>query len=213
MQIILNFCSDIILIFCYYIKSKSLQNFAYRRINVDDTETNKSSSIALSAKKSVNSELIKPKHSKLDADVNSAQTNPSHFAPLSGVIHNASNISAKSSYADTSTTAETKLKYKDELSVNIDIIEESKEEMDSEKSEDSKRNRSFNIGEEEQKGGEEKDNIYNEFTNNQDFINSTSEFLKKLETHFKNKRSTQECTSFINTVHNLYTQHIGKISK
>ena len=55
--------------------------------------------------------------------------------------------------------------------------------------------------------------IVNQFENNQLFIKSTQDFIKKLETHFKNKKSSQECTSFINTVHNLYTQHIGKLIK
>ena len=55
--------------------------------------------------------------------------------------------------------------------------------------------------------------IVDQFENNQLFIKPTQDFIKKLETHFKNKKSSQECTSFINTVHNLYTQHIGKLLK
>ena len=55
--------------------------------------------------------------------------------------------------------------------------------------------------------------IVDEFENNQFFIKSTQDFIKKLETHFKNKKSSHEWTSFINTVHNLYTQHIGKLLK
>lgn len=42
---------------------------------------------------------------------------------------------------------------------------------------------------------------------------STDDFFKKLETHFKNKKNDQEWTSFLKTIHNLFTQHIGKISR
>ena len=55
--------------------------------------------------------------------------------------------------------------------------------------------------------------IVNEFEDNTLFTQSTQDFIKKLETHFKNKKSSQEWTSFLNTVHNLYTQHIGKLMK
>ena len=55
--------------------------------------------------------------------------------------------------------------------------------------------------------------IIKKYENNQQFIEITHDFIKKLETHFKNKKNSQEWTSFINTVHNLYTQHIGKIMK
>ena len=75
----------------------------------------------------------------------------------------------------------------------------------------------INIGgefEKKLKGWEREYNeIVDQFENNQLFIKSTQDFIKKLETHFKNKKNSQECTSFINTVHNLYTQHIGKLLK
>ena len=53
--------------------------------------------------------------------------------------------------------------------------------------------------------------VNEKFEKNQIFEKSTHDFIKKLEKHFKNKKSSQECTSLINTVHNLYTQHIGKL--
>ena len=52
---------------------------------------------------------------------------------------------------------------------------------------------------------------YFKFETNPSFKKSTREFVQKLKTHFKNRSSaTIECTSFINTVHNLFTQHTGK---
>ena len=53
--------------------------------------------------------------------------------------------------------------------------------------------------------------IIEKYENNQEYTKSTHEFIKKFETHFKNKKSVQEWTSFLNTVHNLYSQHIGKL--
>ena len=55
--------------------------------------------------------------------------------------------------------------------------------------------------------------IIKKYENNQEFMNPTHDFIKKLETHFKNKKSSQEWTSFLNTVHNLYLQHIKKLMK
>lgn len=114
---------------------------------------------------------------------------------------------------------------------NSNIIQEKKCEID-EKSEISYNVASTNVFLEEEKkhqtfekiyknrqieyvdNVEEKYNkLFKRFENNQLFTKSTLEFIKKLETHFKNKRNIQECTSFINTIHNLYTQHIGKLSK
>ena len=51
------------------------------------------------------------------------------------------------------------------------------------------------------------------FESNSVFKKSTPDFIKKLETHFKNKKWKQEWTSLLNAVHNLYTQHIGRIMK
>ena len=55
--------------------------------------------------------------------------------------------------------------------------------------------------------------LLDDFNTQEIYTKSNSDFIKKLETHFKNKKSVQECTSFLNTVHNLYTQHIGKMMK
>ena len=102
----------------------------------------------------------------------------------------------------------------------IDEVSESKsEKSDSSQERKSKdfyeEDKQINIGGEFEKKIEMWEREYNEivdqFEDNQLFIKSTQDFIKKLETHFKNKKSSHEWTSFLNTVHNLYTQHIGKL--
>ena len=54
--------------------------------------------------------------------------------------------------------------------------------------------------------------IYWRFNTDPTFTKSTKDFVNKLAIHFLAKNNTKiECTSFVNTMHNLFTQHIGKI--
>ena len=115
--------------------------------------------------------------------------------------------------------------YMDNTSKGLERIEEVKEESKSRKSGLSKENREEEKYYKVQKKDSSKEidvedrlknhesKIFKSFENNQEYTKSTHDFIKKLETHFKNKKSSQEWTSFINTVHNLYTQHIGKLFK
>ena len=53
--------------------------------------------------------------------------------------------------------------------------------------------------------------LYYNFDTDPSFKKWTREFVQKLKTRFRKRDSaTIECTSFINTVHNLFTQHTSK---
>ena len=56
--------------------------------------------------------------------------------------------------------------------------------------------------------------LYFDFEKNDYFIKkTTSEIIEKIETLYKSKNlTTVECTSFINSVYNLFCQHIDKIT-
>ena len=54
--------------------------------------------------------------------------------------------------------------------------------------------------------------LYMKFKTDPTFTKSTRDFVHKLATHFLAKDNNKiEWTSFVNTMHNLFTQHIGKI--
>ena len=56
--------------------------------------------------------------------------------------------------------------------------------------------------------------LHFKFDTDPKFTKSNWDFVNKLATHFLAKDNTEiEWTSFVNTVHNLFTQHIGKIVK
>ena len=53
--------------------------------------------------------------------------------------------------------------------------------------------------------------LYEKFNTDPSFTKLTKEFMQKLATNFVSKGiAKNEWTSFVNTVHNLYTQHVGK---
>ena len=54
--------------------------------------------------------------------------------------------------------------------------------------------------------------LYQKFETDPLFTHSTREFIDKLYIYFQIKsNSAIECTSFVNSLHNLFTQHIGKV--
>ena len=56
-----------------------------------------------------------------------------------------------------------------------------------------------------------REQLYKKFMTNHQYIKLTAELIEKLEIHFWSKNiSVIEWTSFVNAVHNLFTQHIGK---
>ena len=101
-------------------------------------------------------------------------------------------------------------------SVIEEIDEDNKEQLlDESKSSDQDTEQQYEQ-EEDWKSHEEirLEQLYQKFETDPSFKKSTNDFTQKLKTHFRNQdNSAIECTSFINTVHNLFTQHIGKFSK
>ena len=56
-----------------------------------------------------------------------------------------------------------------------------------------------------------REQLYEKFMINPQYVKLTAELIEKLEIHFWSKNiSVIEWTSFVNAVHNLFTQHIGK---
>ena len=99
-------------------------------------------------------------------------------------------------------------------SSKVETITEVNEEKKLEHSKISENNIQQPIMEEVHESAEEiKQRLqYLKFKTDPTFTELTKEFMQKLATNFLAKDSTKiECTSFVNTVYNLYTQHVGKI--
>ena len=96
---------------------------------------------------------------------------------------------------------------------NLNVVKENEVEL-SEESKSSGKNDQQSIIEEVQETAEEikQRQLFEKFNTDPTFTKSTRDFVQKLVTHFLAKDIIKlECTSFVNIVHNLYTQHVGKI--
>ena len=99
----------------------------------------------------------------------------------------------------------------------LETIAETNEEKKSEESKSSGNNNNNNqqpiIVEVHESAEEIKQRLQDfKFRTDPTFTKSTRDFIKKLATHFLAKDNRIfEWTSFVNTVHNLFTQHTGKI--
>ena len=96
----------------------------------------------------------------------------------------------------------------------LEVVVEVNEEKKSEESKSSGNNNWFPNYEEIHESAEEfTKRLQNyKFRTDPTFIKTTNDFVKKLATLFLSKDRI-EWTSFINLVHNLFTQHLGRITK
>ena len=95
-----------------------------------------------------------------------------------------------------------------------DIEEDSQERKSNDSAKSNRRENQPGIEEVKSRSEDTKlQQLYERFDKDPVFETSTKDFIKKLEVHFKSKqKKIVEWTSFVNAVHNLFTQHIGKVA-